>query len=749
MKSRYLLLFFILVVFTWLYIITDAFIGRFLDIDSIQKIPQATVILDKNGNELYRFFDQDRSRVAYESISPFLVNAIIAAEDERFWVNDGTDVSSLMRAVLNNVGVLLSDWWQLQWWSTITQQIIKNIFLTKQKTIKRKLQELVLAKKLTTKRQRLHKDTYNLSDSQAFIKAKESIITAYLNYVYFGNHAYGVDAAARHYFRTNAKELSLLQSAILASMPQAPSLYNPIIDPTIVLWSRSVPLPTILRSKIQLLYESSHEFITQQPVQSTFVTIQDSIATGMTNYLREKPLQVKTSCLIDLKQWATWTWIFSDRYYTVGRKDRVLCRMWEQKMIDTEQLKQAFLSWSSLQLYKASFSMQAPHFIYWIKDFLLQLPEFTELSEQQFTQAWYQIRTTLDPQKQQYAQEANENYMGMLRRAGWSNRALLHIDSRNGDVLSYIWSVNFYDEVIHGQVDILRAMRQVWSTIKPFFYAYLFKHYPFAIDGSIVDWPLKQWPNNHDKAFRWKIDIATALASSRNLPVVRMFLALGGERVFLPYLRQLWFTSIDMKQQYSYALALWAVENTLIDLAQGYIQLSVTGTLYPTINPIQKIVDSKWTIMYQKSWKSNPKVIPDTVSDMLRTILSNKSYMPSDRWRLHQFPIQNIALKTGTTDKKQAWRIFPRDGLSVVYTAEDVIVTRAWNTDWTVMGPKAFGGEINHYVLKQYLQNLKNDAMIVDAPRVVETAYATGKYFAGVDRREEFTEEQKRLFWRF
>jgi membrane peptidoglycan carboxypeptidase len=92
-----------------------------------------------------------------------------------------------------------------------------------------------LAKKLTTKWQNLHKNTLNLSNNEAFKKAKESIVTAYLNYVYFGNHAYGVDAAARHYFHTSAKDLTILQSAILASMPQAPSLYNPIIDPTIVL----------------------------------------------------------------------------------------------------------------------------------------------------------------------------------------------------------------------------------------------------------------------------------------------------------------------------------------------------------------------------------------------------------------------------------------------------------------------------------------------------------------------------------
>ena|GEM_PF-3377951 len=79
----------------------------------------------------------------------------------------------------------------------------------------------------------------------------------------------------------------------------------------------------------------------------------------------------------------------------------------------------------------------------------------------------------------------------------------MHVDSTNGDVFSYVGSVDFYDETIDGQVDVLKSIRQIGSTIKPFFYAYLFTHYPFTIQGNIVDFPIgKDGPGNHDGRFR-------------------------------------------------------------------------------------------------------------------------------------------------------------------------------------------------------------------------------------------------------
>lgn len=137
--------------------------------------------------------------------------------------------------------------------------------------------------------------------------------------------------------------------------------------------------------------------------------------------------------------------------------------------------------------------------------------------------------------------------------------------------------------------------------------------------------------------------------------------------------------------EYGYPLALGANEMTLLQLSQAYIQLSATGEVYAQINPILRITDGEGEVVYQKPTSRFKKVIPDTVGDMIWRILANPSNMPTDRRWLRNLGMDNIALKTGTSDAKIGTKIFPRDGVSVVYTPTDVIVTRAGNTDGKAM----------------------------------------------------------------
>lgn len=172
-----------------------------LDPQAIINTPQSSVILDKEGNELFRFFEQDRRWVTYEQIAPPMIAAIIAAEDEDFWTNPGIQLRALVRATLHNLHVRQGNAEQLQGGSTITQQLVKNIYLTNEKTLHRKVQEIVLAVRLTRARTRYYRQQ-GYSQVTARHLAKELIVTAYLNFVFFGNHAYGIDAAARQYFHT-------------------------------------------------------------------------------------------------------------------------------------------------------------------------------------------------------------------------------------------------------------------------------------------------------------------------------------------------------------------------------------------------------------------------------------------------------------------------------------------------------------------------------------------------------------------
>lgn len=151
----------------------------------------------------------NRQPVALSQVSPILVSAVLDTEDHSFWVHGGVDVESIARALLADVSAGAP----VQGGSTITQELVKISFLTDQKTLTRKLREAVLAERLEEK------------------YTKSQILDAYLNTVYLGNGAYGVQAASREYFGKNADQLDLPEAALLAGLIQAPSGYDPLLNP--------------------------------------------------------------------------------------------------------------------------------------------------------------------------------------------------------------------------------------------------------------------------------------------------------------------------------------------------------------------------------------------------------------------------------------------------------------------------------------------------------------------------------------
>ena len=168
--------------------------------------------------------DESRVLVEWDDISPEMKLAIVAIEDRRFWEHRGVDVRGIARAVwadLRNKRVVEGG-------STITQQFVKNAYVKNQRTIARKLREAALAWQLE---QRWKKDR---------------ILTAYLNTIYFGNQAYGIQQAARVYFDKSAKDLTLPESALLAGIPSDPTAYDPALHPVASKRRRAVVLQAML-----------------------------------------------------------------------------------------------------------------------------------------------------------------------------------------------------------------------------------------------------------------------------------------------------------------------------------------------------------------------------------------------------------------------------------------------------------------------------------------------------------------------
>ena len=181
------------------------------DLPSIETLkdyrPQlVTEVFDDSGEQIGEFFFERRELVLLSDVPDVLRRAVIAAEDAKFYSHEGLDFMGILRALLKNLlaGEIV------QGGSTITQQVVKSLLLTPEKSYRRKAREAILA-------YRLEKDL-----------SKDEILFLYLNQIYFGNGAYGVRTASKTYFGHDVTEVDLAEAAMLAGLPRAPSRYSPV-----------------------------------------------------------------------------------------------------------------------------------------------------------------------------------------------------------------------------------------------------------------------------------------------------------------------------------------------------------------------------------------------------------------------------------------------------------------------------------------------------------------------------------------
>src|SRR5881397_3745305 len=183
--------------------------ARSFDLNKLEQMESASVILDRKGRIFGQIYVENRETVPYDQLPPDLVNAVVAVEDAKFYQHHGYDLLGIIRAALKN----LTAGHVRQGASTITQQLARNSFALKQKTFRRKLLEVFLARRI----------------EEQFDKQK--IMELYLNRIYFGGGLYGAEAAARGYFGKSAREMSLAECTTLAGLIKSANKLSPWTDP--------------------------------------------------------------------------------------------------------------------------------------------------------------------------------------------------------------------------------------------------------------------------------------------------------------------------------------------------------------------------------------------------------------------------------------------------------------------------------------------------------------------------------------
>jgi penicillin-binding protein 1A len=217
------------------------------DLPSIESLEtyrpfEASKVYSSDGTLMAEFYIERREFVPYYRIPEHVKEAFIAIEDERFYRHHGIDFIAILRALYRDIlaGRIV------QGGSTITQQLAKLLFLKPEKSISRKVKEAILALQIEKR------------------YTKDEILGLYLNQAYFGNQAYGIEAAARTYFNKSVTDLDIAEAALIAALPKAPSYYNPFSHPERALKRRNIVLKKMLT--LGFITEEEYEEAVSEPL---------------------------------------------------------------------------------------------------------------------------------------------------------------------------------------------------------------------------------------------------------------------------------------------------------------------------------------------------------------------------------------------------------------------------------------------------------------------------------------------------
>ncbi len=231
---------------------------------NVQGAAESTKIYDRTGtNVLYEFGTVHRTWVPLKDISPYVKNATVAVEDKDFYKHKGISIRGILRSAITDLQGK-----PLQGGSSITQQLVRNTILTRERTISRKIKEAILAIELEQR------------------YSKDQILEAYLNIVPYGSNAAGIESASQTFFGTSSKDLTLAQAALLASLPNGPTYYSPYGSHTEQLFARQ---KGVLNKMADQGYITKDDAETAKEVHLTFQKRMDRIsAPHFVFYVREQ-----------------------------------------------------------------------------------------------------------------------------------------------------------------------------------------------------------------------------------------------------------------------------------------------------------------------------------------------------------------------------------------------------------------------------------------------------------------------------
>ncbi len=496
-----------------------------------------------------------------------------------------------------------------------------------------------------------------------FYYTKDEILEMYFNKIPYGSNAFGIEAASKTFFGKPSSELDLVEASILAALPKAPSKFSP--------------------------YGSNRK--------------------ELMGYCKVENCESP-----------------EDGNYVWGRKDLVLERMLEDGKINSGEFLEAWKKGFEIKFLDLKQIIKSPHFVFYVKDYLEK-----KYGKEMVESGGLDVITTLDPVLQANAEQIlADRYEQNVKKYGGNNAAMVALDPRTGGVLTMVGSVNYWDETIDGQVNVATSLRQPGSTFKPLVYANAIENAGIGSGTVLGDYKIKfgedYIPNNSDNQFKGKMTIRQAIAQSRNIPAIKAWYVGGEEDKLLEFLDKVGVTSLReyknnynsnpaRKWDFSYgpSMAIGSGEVRLLDLAGAYASFANNGKFNP-VNPILEIRDRYGNVLEKYEDRGKQVMRPETAF-ILNSILSDVTARPAGSWRnVLTIPDQNLAAKTGTSNKKIGKTNYPNNLLTLGYTPNIIAATWVGNSDGKQMSIMAWGEFTAAPMNKAFLELALKDKPMVE-----------------------------------
>ena len=659
------------------YFLYHKLLAELPDVKTLHNVQYQTPlsIYTKDNLLIAQFGEKKRIPVNIEEIPRQLVNAFIAAEDDSFYQHSGVDFKGLLRAGLQ----LALTGQKKQGGSTITMQVTRNFLLSNEKTYTRKLKEIMLALKIEHE------------------YPKNKILELYLNQIFMGHRAYGIAAAAQVYYGKSLTELSLDENAMIAGLPKAPSIYNPITNQARAIERRNYVLHRML--ELNHISQQDYESASRQPSTAKLQPVIPEIsALYLAEMVRQKLFE-----------------LYGEQAYTSGFKVYTTIDSTLQTTAN-QSLSHALHAYDERHGYRHSRINKAGNFneLPAIGD---TLPARVLRVKDNLATASLQDRTIIEIPWENIKWTGNStgaplkagdiirirqlpNNTWALTQVPEAEGAFVSLNPVNGAILALTGGFDFFRNKYNRAT---QSKRQPGSGFKPIIYttaleqgytaASLINDAPIVIDnpGQENEWR----PENYNKKFYGPTSIRSAITHSRNIISIRLLKEMGIEKAVATALR-FGFTEEQIPRTLS--LALGSGYASPLQMAQVYATFANGGFL---VKPyfIERIESNEGEVIYQAKPKVAcpscdssqalkreyaPRIITPQIHFMMNSLLRDV-VQHGTATGAKVLGRQDLAGKTGTTNEQ-------RDAWFNGYTQSNVATAWVGFDDFSPLGNAETGG---------------------------------------------------------